>query len=162
MSSKKLLWTHFNFLIFTRLQCFVHIFCIKTYFDTKLAGGGRRIDFSTFVSWTNFYKTSSSILNWTPKICVQHIWKTSPRVLLLLGPYSLWTNVSELHYKRSTFSPLVFTNAITISKILLRSKNFLLFGSFEKTLILYSAKDANNIPKLYASILRIILCRTCY
>ena len=132
MSSEKLLWTHFNFLIFTRLQCFVHIFCIKTYFDTKLVGGGRRIDFSTFVSWTKFYKTSSSMLNWTPKICVQHIWKASPRVLLLLNPYSLWTNVSELDYKRSTFSFPKFTYASTVSKTLVRSKNFLLFGNFEK------------------------------
>jgi hypothetical protein len=112
---------------------FVHIFCIKTYFDTKLVGGGRRIDFSTFVSETQFYKTSSSILNWTPKICVQHIWKASLRVLLLLNPYSLWTNVKcELDYKRSTFSPLQFTHAYTVSKILVRSKSFLLFGNFEK------------------------------
>ena len=132
MTSEKLLWTHFIFLIFTRLQWFVHIFCIKTYFDTKLVGGGRRIDFSTFVSWKQFYKTSSSMLNWTPKICVRHIWKASLRVLLVLNPYSLWTNVSELDYKRSTFSPLQITHAYAVSKILVRSKNFLLFGNFEK------------------------------
>ncbi len=132
MTSEKLFSTHFIFLIFTRLQWFVHIFCIKTYFDTKLVGRGRRIDFSTFVSWTQFYKTSSSMLNWTPKICVQHISKASPRVLLLLNPYSLWTNVSELDYKRSTFSPLQFTQAYIVRKILVRSKNFLLFDNFEK------------------------------
>ena len=94
-------------------------------------------------------------------VYVQHICKALPRVLLLLDPYSSRTTVSELHYKRSTFSPLVFTNASTISKILVRSKDFLLLGSFEKKLILYSAKTANNIPIFCMSIFRIILCRTC-
>ena len=41
------------------------------------------------------------------------------------------------------------------------SKNFLLFGNFEKQLILYSAKNANNIPKNVASIFGIILCQSC-
>ena len=71
------------------------------------------------------------MLNWTPKIYVQHIWKASLRVLLLLNPYSLWTNISELDYKRSTFSPLQLTHAYIVSKILVRSKKFLLFGNFE-------------------------------
>ena len=55
--------------------------------------------------------------------------------------------LSEFDYIRGTFYPLVFTNASTISKILVRSKNLLLFGSFEENLILYSAKKTNNIPK---------------
>jgi hypothetical protein len=162
MTSEKLLWTHFIFLIFTRLQWFVHIFCIKTYFDTKRVGGGRRIDFSTFVSQTQFYKTSYSVLNWTPKICVQHIWKASLRVLLLLNPYSLWTHVSELDYKTSTFSPLQFTHAYIVSKILVRSKNFLLFGNFKKLLLLYAAKMPIIFRFFRRLFLELFLCRTCY
>jgi hypothetical protein len=95
------------------------------------------------------------MLNWTPKICVQHIWKTPLRVLLLLNPYSLWTNVSELDYKRSTFSPLQFTHAYIVSKILVRSKDFLLFGNFEKWLILYSAKKPIIFQKFWCLFLEL-------
>jgi hypothetical protein len=43
----------------------------------------------------------------------------------------------------------------------LRSKNVLLFDNFEKELILYSTKNAKNIPKLWNLFFGIILCRSC-